>query len=135
MPPTRRKASNPTSTARAQQTLSFNSRSAKVTKSSIPASSKNLDKPTTVQLLKKAEETEDAAPSPALSEEVDAQIEDEPTTAELAIAQQAKKEVQVIKRSAEEERAVKVSEAQIKRYWKGKEEERKAPRGWFDPSG
>lgn len=85
--------------------------------------------------MKRAEETEDAAPSPALSEEVDAQIEDEPTTAELAIAQQAKKEVQITKRSAEEERAVKVSEAQIKRYWKGKEEERKAPRGEFDCSG
>lgn len=133
MPPTRRKASNTTSTARAQQTLSFNSRSAKVTKPSIPASSKKLGKPATVQLLKKAEETEDAAP--ALSEEVDAQIEEEPTTAELAIAQQAKKEAQVIKRSAEEERAAKVSEAQIKRYWKGKEEERKAPRGGFDSSG
>ncbi|KAI4122959.1 MAG: hypothetical protein LQ347_006323, partial [Umbilicaria vellea] len=128
MPPTRRKASNPTSTAGAQQTLSFNSRSAKVTKPSIPASSKKLGKPATVQLLKKVEETEDAAPASAPSEELDAQIEEEPTTAESAIAQQAKKEVQVIKRSAEEDRAAKVSEAQIKRYWKGKEEERKAPR-------
>lgn len=133
MPPPRRKTSNPTT--RAQQTLSFNSRSAKVTKTSVPASSKKLDKPKAVQLLEKATETQDDAASPALSQEIDAQIEEEPTTAESAIRQQAKNEVEVIKRSVEEERAVKVSEAQIKRYWKGKEDERKAPRGGFDSCG
>ncbi|KAA6406703.1 MAG: hypothetical protein FRX48_09426 [Lasallia pustulata] len=123
MPATRRKPSNPT--PRAQQTLSFNTRSAKVTKPSLPASSKKLGK---TQPLTKVIETQDDVTSPSLSEDVDAQIEEEPTTAESAIEQQAKKEIEVLKRSAEEERAAKVSEAQIKRYWKGKEDERKAPR-------
>ena len=137
MPPPRRKPSNPTTTpaARAQQTLSFNSRSAKVTKPSIPASSKKLDKPQTAQLLKKTVEVVDDAASPVVSEEIDAQTEEQPTTAESAIEQQAKNEVKVIKRSLEEEKAAKVGEAQIKRYWKGKEEERKAPRGKFCPFG
>ena len=139
MPPTRRKPSNPTTSA-SQKTLSFNSRSNKVTKPSIPASSKPLSdksitKPQTAS-LRKAVAADDDAPPPALSEEVDAQIEEEPTAADLAIRQQVeevkkKTEGEVKKGGSEEEKAGKVGEAQIKKYWRGKEEERKAPRGGF----
>jgi DNA polymerase delta subunit 4 len=49
---------------------------------------------------------------------------------EAAVAEQARAEVESIKRerSAEEERASKVTDAQIRRYWREREAERKAPR-------
>ncbi|MCJ1435258.1 hypothetical protein MMC27_004630 [Xylographa pallens] len=122
MPATRRKSGNTTSAARSQQPLSFNARSNKITKPSVSAASKNLDKANTKQL---AEAAEIASPSPA-AEEVDIQIKEQPTTAELAIRSQVEAEKK--ERSDAEAKATKITDAQVKRYWKKKEEERKAPR-------
>jgi DNA polymerase delta subunit 4 len=49
---------------------------------------------------------------------------------EAAVAEQARIEVESFKRerTAEEERASKVTDAQIRRYWREREAERKAPR-------
>ena len=78
-----------------------------------------------------------ASPSPALEDEA------EPTpTAQLAIREQQQGKVESVEKEAKsvekeaksdesEERARRVGEAQIKRYWKGKEDERKAARGLF----
>ncbi|MCJ1392129.1 hypothetical protein MMC18_004996 [Xylographa bjoerkii] len=122
MPPTRRKSGNPTSAARAQQPLSFNARSNRITKPSITAASKNLDKTNSKKL---AEEAEISSPSPA-PEEVDVQVAEQPTTAELAIRSQVEAEKK--ERTDAETKASKITDAQIKRFWKRKEEERKAPR-------
>ncbi|MCJ1291861.1 hypothetical protein MMC34_003408 [Xylographa carneopallida] len=125
MPATRRKSGNTTSAARSQQPLSFHARSNKITKPSIPAASKTLEKATTKKL---ADAAEIASPSPA-AEDVDVQIQEQPTNAELAIRSQAEAEKR--ERTDVEARAAKVTDAQVKRYWKKKEEERKAPRGGF----
>ena len=125
MPTTRRKSGNTTSAARSQQPLSFNARSNKITKPSVSAASKNLEKVNTKKL---AEAVEIASPPPA-AEEVDVQKKEQPTTAELAIRSQIdadKKEW-----TGAEAKATKITDAQVKRYWKKKEEERKAPRGMF----
>lgn len=49
---------------------------------------------------------------------------------EAAVAEQARVELESIKRerTAEEERASKVTDAQIRRYWREREADRKAPR-------
>jgi DNA polymerase delta subunit 4 len=63
-----------------------------------------------------------------IAKTIDSPEPEAPTTAEIAIEEQAKAEVAKPKTEAEE-RAEKVTDAQIKRYWKSKEDERKAPRG------
>lgn len=112
MPPARRKPSGPSARG-AQSTLSFGNR-AKVTKPSIAPVSKS------------------SKPDPALSESVAKAIEspepEAPTTAEVAIEEQARAEIAKPKTEVEE-RAEIVTDAQIKRYWKSREDERKAPRG------
>lgn len=126
MPPTRRKPSNPTSTRAAQPTLTFHSRSNKVTKphlTPVPVESKLL-KVKPEEVLKAAELS---TPSPA-PDDVDSGAEHGSTTAELAIKEQVKIE-HAAPKSAADERAEKITDAQIKRYWKAKEDERKAPRG------
>ncbi|MCJ1403560.1 hypothetical protein MMC11_006783 [Xylographa trunciseda] len=124
MPSTRRKSGNPTSTARAQQPLSFNSRSNKIIKPSVAAASKNIDKFNSKKL---AEAAEISSPSPAVEEEeVDVRVTEQPPRAELAIRSQVETEKK--ERTDVESRAFNITDAQIKRYWKKKEEERKAPR-------
>ena len=123
MPPTRRKSGNPTSTARTQQPLSFNAHSNRITKPSATAVSRTLDKTNSKKL---AEAAAVSSPSP-VPEEVDVQIEEQPTTAELAIRSQV--ESQKKEKTDAEARASKITDTQIKRYWKKKEDERKAPRG------
>ncbi|MCJ1484840.1 hypothetical protein MMC06_005013 [Schaereria dolodes] len=132
MPPTRR--SKASTNTRSQPPLSFSSRTNKVTKPSIPQTSKT-SKPsqpittTPSQVLNAADEITTPSPAP---EDVDKQIEEQPTTAELAIRQQ----VQAVKAtdlspkgSEAAEKAKGVTDAGIKRYWKAKEEGRKAARG------
>ncbi len=115
MPPARRKPSGPSARG-AQATLSFGNR-AKVTKPSIAPVSKS------------------SKPEPALPESVAKVIAspepEAPTTAEIAIEEQAHAEIAKPKTEAEE-RAEKVTDAQIKRYWKSREDERKAARGKLD---
>lgn len=112
MPPARRKSSGPSARG-AQSTLSFGNR-AKVTKPSIaPVSKLSKAEPGVIESVTKAIST----PEP-----------EAPTTADIAIEEQALAEVAKPKTEAEE-RAEKVTDAQIKRYWKIREDERKAPRG------
>lgn len=97
-----------------QATLSFGGRS-KVTKPSVSAQApkKNV-----------AAAKESLEPSPSVSD-----VELPPTTADKAITEQAKEEVQKVVRTREEELAMKINDAQLKRYWKEREAERKALRG------
>lgn len=70
----------------------------------------------------------------ALLDAVSSHVIDEPTTADAAIEEQAEAELVDIKpRSSDEsddyeKRAIKVTNAQIKKYWQAKEAERKSPR-------
>ena len=121
MPATRRKSSNPSSSVRAQPTLSFKN---KITK---PATQSRLAK-AEAKAYKLEQVADISTPSPG-PEEVDARIVDDPTTAELAIRSQV--EAQKKDRTEAEEKALKITDAQIKGYWKKKEEERKAPRGVY----
>ena len=117
MPSTRRKPA--AQSARAQQTLAFGPNSNKVTKPSVPSTSKKVDK----IKLEKAVTSEFSTPSPATEDlresEVQATIPESPRT--LAIRNQGDG-------SAVEEKAKKIPETQIRKYWKGKEDERIAPR-------
>lgn len=129
MPPSRRKSSNPRS---AQQTLAFGPRTSanKVTKPSLPApSSKKLDKPASDILVKALSEEistpEQLSEDVPSAEEVNEEEVEQPR--ELAIREQPPA------RTEAEQKASKVSEAQIKKYWKAKEDERKAPRGTSPP--
>jgi DNA polymerase delta subunit 4 len=113
MPPSRRKSGN----TAAQSTLSFNSKSARVTKPSAgDASTENAASKISEHALTEAFEhvqSEDAEP--------------ESEAIEVPIRQQAAKPV-VVKDEAEE-KAEKISDSQLKRYWKAEEDKRKAPRG------
>ena len=122
MPATRRKSSNHSSSTRAQPTLSFKN---KITK---PASQSRSAKNEEAKAYKLEQAVDASTPSPG-PEEVDARIVEDPTTAELAIRSQVEAEKK--ERTEAEEKALKITDAQIKRYWKKKEEERKAPRGVY----
>jgi DNA polymerase delta subunit 4 len=118
MPPARRKSGNTAASTRnaaAQPTLSFNSKSARVTKPSVGDASteKAISKVSELALAEALEHGEDAEP--------------EPEVVEVPIRQQAAKPV-VVKDEAEE-KAEKISDSQLKRYWKAEEDKRKAPRG------
>ena len=105
MPPSRRKSAQTSS--HAQPTLSFHSKPTKVTKPTGSASTKKSSKV-----------------EPALFEAI---TEDLPTS-EVALRQQIKTESAKPKDEADL-RAEKVTDAQIKKYWRKEEEVRKAPRG------
>lgn len=136
MPPTRRKTST-----RAQSTLAFgpNSTSNKVTKPLPPSTTtKKSPKPAKSDALLDEISTPSPAPESPSEEEKQSRAEDvleSPRT--LAIRNQAssvqekkakKEEPKKAGVDAVEERALKISETQIRKYWKSKEEERIAPR-------
>ncbi|KAH8792103.1 putative DNA polymerase delta subunit 4 [Hyaloscypha finlandica] len=109
MPATRRSRTSSGPAAKgSQKTLSFGH---KVTKPATPSSTKE-DKAHTIN------------PKAAIDLDVGH------VSSEAAVAEQAQVEVEKIKseRTPEEERASRVTDAQIKRYWKEREAERKAPR-------
>lgn len=121
MPPTRRKASNPG--ARAQQTLAFGPNSNKVTKPSIPPQSKKLSKASQDD-LSKAVAVELSTPEPEINDiEPEAQILSPRT---LAIRKQAP--APQAEGSEIEQKAAKIPDTQLRKYWIGKEDERIAPR-------
>jgi DNA polymerase delta subunit 4 len=114
--PTARK-SKPT---KQQSTLAFHGQSSKITKPSAqPLSNKANKDPALL--------TESVVSTDDVKVEADPDIEQEPTTAEISIIEQAESEAKV-PLTPEEEDASRVSEAQINRYWKEKEQSRKAPR-------
>lgn len=115
MPPSRKKTGP--ATKGAQSTLSFGART-KVTK---PTTSNAKNAKSTDGLAKALKIPEaDTAPETADLGHV---------YAEAAIAKQAEAELKKL-RTDEEIRAEKVTDAQIKKYWRACEAERKAPRGW-----
>lgn len=134
MPPTRRKPSG--STARAQQTLAFGPNPNKVTKPSLPAAGNKKKKPsppapTDAERLQKAA-ADISTPSPGPEEEdypprPEAQLESPRALAIRGQGGAAAADVGVGKSEAEE-KGGRVSDAQVRRYWKGKEDERIAPR-------
>lgn len=119
----KRRISTPSAAQRNQQaTISFS-------KQGLNRVTKN-----TAQRDSKATKKEDA-----LLEAVSTQVINQPTTADAAIEEQAEAELVDIKapktepRSSDEpddyeKRAIKITNAQIKKYWQQKEAERKAPR-------
>lgn len=130
MPPTRRKPSG--SAARAQQTLAFGPSSNKVTKASQPAASgkkKASLAPTDSERLQKAV-ADISTPSPDPEDEYPPRPEEQlESPRALAIRGQGAAAAKVEDvRSEAEEKGSKVSDAQVKRYWKSKEDERIAPR-------
>ncbi|KAI9803404.1 MAG: hypothetical protein M1833_000923 [Piccolia ochrophora] len=115
--PANRRSTRPAARG-AQPTLSFSGKNNKVTKSSaaIPQHPKKKD-PSLLADLKASD-----AELPTSDEE------GKLTTAEQAVQKQGKVEVEKVARTAEQEQAEKISEAQLKRYWQAREAERKAPR-------
>ena len=103
-----------------QPTLAFDSHSNKITKPSTSVSSRpdKLDRKDAAKAL------ESLTPDPPINV-----IDEAPKEIELSIRPVEKATVLAIAPDADDEKAGKISEAQIKRYWKAKEEERIAPRG------
>lgn len=123
MPP-RRKASA-TATG-AQKTLAFGPNSNKVTKPSVPPQPKKLS-PTNSSALEKVAIQEVSTPEPdsenVKTREAEAQIA---SPRALAIRKQAPPAQ--TQGSEVEQKAEKISDTQIRKYWKAKEDERIAPR-------
>lgn len=109
MPPARRSRSSGAAAKGSQKTLSFGA--SKVTKPSSSSSS--------------AKKGKTSVPAPLLSKAIDVEIEK--VDVEAGAAAEIKAE-QKREKSAEEQQAARVSEAQIRRYWKEREAERRAPR-------
>lgn len=121
MPPSRRKASNPTT--RAQQTLAFGPNSNKVTKPSVSSQHKKSTKASQDELSKSVA-AELSTPEPeAKEQEPEAQIQSPRT---LAIRKQAP--APQTEGSEVEQQAGKIPDTHLRKYWMGKEEERIAPR-------
>ena len=133
MPTSRQQTSRASS--RTQPKLAFNSRSNKITKPSVaPPGARSLKTDVLEKEITNDEiettETEESLEATALSgspQDNDSRLEHEPTTAELAIRAQVVAEPP--KRTEAEDRAIEITDSQIRRYWKAKEDERKAPRG------
>ncbi|KAF2083551.1 putative DNA polymerase delta subunit 4 [Saccharata proteae CBS 121410] len=120
MPP-RRRASGPQSKSSQQSALAFHGQSNRVSKPGAAAA--------------KGKATNKTKQDPIISEsitktnlkaEADPDLS-EPTTSELAIAQQAQREA-AVEQTPEERDASKITDAQIKKYWKEKERIRKVQR-------
>ena len=133
MPPTRRKSGNPST--RAQQTLAFGPNSNKVTKPSLPPQSKKLSKPAQEEISKTitTPTTEVSTPEP----EIEHKIEDTPQQQQPEPQIQSPRTLAIRKQGAApqatagseiEQKAAKISDTQVRKYWAGKENERIAPR-------
>ena len=126
MPTTRRKTHGPASRG-AQSTLSFGSR-AKVTKPS--SSTTHASKAKSLESSVHAEvEPEDVQASSTLPE-APTVAELGPTKVEVVAAEQAKAEIETKPiRTKEVEEAESIGYKRLRSYWRGREDERKAPRG------
>lgn len=98
-----------------QATLSFGSRSRVSKPSSQSRESKHLDSKPVAQ----AEQVPVTPKEPS-----------QPHVAEVAVRDQARTEIQQ-PWSEEDEKAVKVTEQDLERYWRAEEEKRLTPRGWL----
>ena len=124
MPPTRRTS---TAARRNQATLSFGSKSRVTKPTTQPQKQKNLDPVTSIAPEKPSVDTAQAEQVPVTPTEPS-----HPHVAELAVRQQAKSEVQQ-PWTEEDEKASKITEKDLQRYWKQEEQKRKVARGWSIP--
>ena len=146
MPTTRRKQAA-TAATRNQQTLSFNNKSARVTKPSIhdtSASGKKaqskLSEPAEVETVEEVipqEPEPESVPAPTTDPS-----EEQAAPQEISVLVQPSQPIPRRKKSARsstsstvnnarESAASKVSDSQLKKYWKAEEETRLAPRGTY----
>jgi hypothetical protein len=119
MPRGRRKSGNPsvsTRNAAAQPTLSFNSKSARVTKPSAGDGSAKTISSKTAKIV----------PAEAVGHVRSEHLDPKPQVAEVSIRQHAKP---VAVKDKAEEKAGRISDSQLKRYWQAEEDQMKAPRG------
>jgi DNA polymerase delta subunit 4 len=115
MPPTRRsRVSSGPAAKGSQKTISFAGNS-KVTKSTTSTSSKSKDKDNTLASPKPADISSDIEPTPGH------------VPSEAAVLSQAKVELEKEK-TEDEKKAEKVTGAQIRKYWRERENERTAAR-------
>jgi hypothetical protein len=131
MPTTRRKAAANPST-RNQSTLSFNNKSARITKPSLqdtPATQKAQSK-----LSEPVQEVDIETPEPETAEvEVKPEREEETEIAIPVLPPKKRKTAKATGKSERELVADKITDAQIKKYWKAEEDARLAPRGMPSP--
>ena len=135
MPTTRRKAGGSTARNAKQPTLSFNAKPGRVTKPTVSTAtsskkaSNDLPEPAQEEVI---EETTISTPEPEV------QLEAEPEEISVAIRSSPPKPTPKKKKTARtsstsvdirEQQAAKVTDAQIKKYWKAEEDSRLAPRG------
>ncbi|KAE8152914.1 DNA polymerase delta, subunit 4-domain-containing protein [Aspergillus avenaceus] len=121
MPPTRRRGGAAAATRSNQATLSFGSKS-RVTKPSAT--------PTQTQKAKDLEPVANIISEGTLEPEQVSDTSSEPSkpyVAELVVREQAKAEIQQ-PLSAEDEKAINVTEKQLQQYWRKEEGKRKGPR-------
>lgn len=120
-------------TASSQQSkLSFGTQS-RVTKPAATAPGKQIKDPIVSENAKQSSVS--ASPSPAPDTSIPEQVpvtssaeSSKPHVAELAIREQVKEELSQ-PQTEEDKKALKVSDAQIRRYWDNEERKRLAPRG------
>ncbi|PWY91739.1 DNA polymerase delta subunit 4 [Aspergillus sclerotioniger CBS 115572] len=127
MPPTRRRGGNTAATASNQATLSFGSKSRVTKPSVVPSirSQKAKDLETLDASLSKESSVEDISEPEQVP--VTPTESPQPHVAELAVRSQARAEIQQ-PLSSEDEKAGKVTELQLRQYWKREEARRKGPR-------
>ncbi|KAH8425017.1 putative DNA polymerase delta subunit 4 [Aspergillus melleus] len=121
MPPARRRGGNTAAQRSGQSTLSFGSKS-RVTKPSATTpsqKSKDLDALTILPGKPSHDAISEPEESPATPSE--------PHVAEIAVKDQAQTEIQQ-PLTEEEEKALKVTEQDLRQYWKKEEAKRRAPR-------
>jgi predicted lipid-binding transport protein (Tim44 family) len=126
MPTTRRRGGNTAASRSGQSTLSFGGKS-RVTKPS--ATSTRSQKTKDLAPISAAVSSTEAVPDPD-QVPVAPSEPSQPHVAELAVRQQAREEIQQ-PLSEEDQKAIKITEQELQRYWKKEEQTRKAPRGGF----
>ena len=128
MPPTRRKSAG--ATRAAQSTLSFNNKSARVTKPSTTDSTSNKKQTSKVPEPTQAEVIQETSiPEPISSPEVVPQQEESSPQSPSSGPRKKKRTSAAPSTSNRELQATKIKDAQIKKYWNAEEDARLAPRG------
>lgn len=140
MPPGRRKSTHPSSSSSSQRTLAFGPHPNKITKPNQPSIT-TLKKPsspssssTTISLAlppakKDPPSTPSPPPAPAPAPALAPVEEIKSPEAKLAIREPRVSKAVVAPKSEAEERAARVGDGEVRRYWRKQEAERKAPRG------
>ncbi|EAW06734.1 putative DNA polymerase delta subunit 4 [Aspergillus clavatus NRRL 1] len=120
MPTTRRRGGN--TAARSQSTISFGSKSRVTKPSATTRSQKTKDLEPISAAATSTEEVSEPEQVPVAPSEPS-----KPHVAELAVRHQAQKEIQQ-PLSEEDQRAIKITEQELQRYWQQEEAKRRGPR-------